>query len=216
MQEFLGNLPYRPPQTLQNSEIRGAVTAEIVSWDRGLSWTYINALTDTSCTIAECCYSHTSSEHQLLIALYTAYAVYADDVGKHNIEAIRQFAQRFTQKAPQLDPVFDRMTTLLGTMYNFYPQISADGIISNTLEYFTATYIELTTQGGVIAPAGVRYPYYLRLKTGVASAYAHFNFTQEWVAGAGTFYLQMLPLVPLAVCTRFIVADFLGILGTSN
>ncbi|KAI0770506.1 terpenoid synthase [Fomes fomentarius] len=199
LQEFLGNVRYRSQQTPQNPEIRGAVTAEIVSWDRALSWTYINALTDTSCTVAECAYPHTSYEHQLLIALYTAYLTYADDVGQHNVEAVGQFVRRFTQKAPQLDPAFDRLTALLGTMYGFYPYTSGDGIINNTLDSLTGMYIELTTQGGVIAPAAARYPYYLRLKTGIASAYAHFNFTRDWAVGAGMSYLQMLPDLELII-----------------
>ncbi len=199
--EFLRKLPYRPPGTLQNSEIREALNAELVSWDMGLSSSHINVITDTGCTIAECAYSHTSHEHQRFIAFYTAYMLYADDVGQHsgNIEAIGQFVQRFTQRAPQLDPVFNRLTALLGTTYSFYPKISGDGIISNTLESLTGMYIELTTQGRVIATAAARYPYYLRLKTGVGSAYAHFNFTRDWVASAGSFYLQTLPLVSLAV-----------------
>ncbi|KAI0748882.1 isoprenoid synthase domain-containing protein [Fomes fomentarius] len=178
VQEFLKSLPYRPQETPQNSEIRGAVNAEIVSWDAGLSWSYINP------------------EHQRLIALYTACMYYADDVGvgQHgNVEALGQFVQRFTQKAPQLHQVFDRMTTLLGTVYSFYPQISGNGIINNTLESLTSMYIELTTQGEVNAPAAARYPYYLRVRAGIASTFVHFNFTRDWVAGAGTFYLQMLP-----------------------
>ncbi len=202
MQEFLGNLPYRPQETPQNSEIREAVNAEIVSWDAGLSWSYINVITDAASTIAECCYSHTSPEHQRLIALYTACMYYADDVGQHgNAEALGQFVQRFTQKAPQLHPVFDRLTTLLGALYSLYPQISGNGIINNTLESLTSMYIELTTQGEVNAPAAARYPYYLRVRAGIASAYVHFNLTRDWVAGAGTFYLQMQPFVPLAVST---------------
>ena len=193
LQGFLKAVSYRSPHTRQNPRLRQETTAEIVSWDAGLSWNFINALTDTCCTIAECAYAHTSYEHQLLISIYTTYLVYADDVGQHNVEAVGQFVQRFTRREPQLVSVLDRLAALLGTLHDYYPRVSADAIINNTLDSLTAMYIELMTQGTTIPPAAARYPLYLRLKTGIGSAYTHFNFTKDLVEGTGLSYLQMIP-----------------------
>ena len=173
--------------------MRREIAAEIASWNDDLSPSFIKGLTDTSCTIAETAYKHTSSEHQFIVALYTAYLTYADDIGQHNLEAVGGFVQRFTQGQTQSMVAFDRLTTLLGTLHGYYARISADAIVTNSLDSLTGMYIELVTKGDRVHPAADRYPFYLRLKTGIASAYAHLNFTKNWGDATGHFYLQLLP-----------------------
>lgn len=140
--------------------------------------------------MAECSYPHIRLyEHQLAIALYTACLAHFDDVCQHNMEAAGQFVYRFTRKEPQLHPALDRLTIVLCSMHELYPHISADAIVSTTLDGVTGMYIEALTKGQCVAPAASRYPYYLRLrKFGFATAYAHFNFTEEWAAVAGLSY----------------------------
>ena len=193
LREFLEDTSYRSPQTPQNPTLHEAVTAEIVSWNIGLGWDFVIGLSETSAVIAECAYAHVSYEHQLLIAIVTALVVYADDVGQHNVEAVGGFVQRFSAGERQLDPVFDRLADVLRSLDDLYPRISADAIVTSILEYFTGTYIELTTKDEVISPAAVRYPHYLRLKTGIPSAYANMNFTKAWAEASGPYYLQVLP-----------------------
>ncbi|KAI0688910.1 terpenoid synthase [Earliella scabrosa] len=193
LREFLKDTSYRSPQTPRNPTLREAVTAEIVSWNTGLGGDFVTGLSETSAVIAECAYAHVSYEHQLLIAIVTALVVYADDVGQHNVEAVGGFVQRFSAGERQLDPVFDRLADILRSLDDLYPRISADAIITSTLEYFTGTYIELTTKDEVISPAAVRYPHYLRLRTGLPSAYANMNFTKAWAEASGAYYLQVLP-----------------------
>ncbi|RPD62209.1 terpenoid synthase [Lentinus tigrinus ALCF2SS1-6] len=197
VQGFLDQLSYRSPQTPQNVDMRRDIAAEIVSWNDGLDPSFVKGLTDTSCTIAETAYKHTNYEHQFIAALYTAYLTYSDDIGQHNVEVLGEYVQRFTRGQAQSMVAFERLTTLLGTLHEFYPRISADAIIANSLDSFTAMYIELVTKDVPIHPSADRYPFYLRLKAGIASAYAHLNFTKSWGDATGNFYLQVLPELEL-------------------
>lgn len=165
----------------------------ISSWNVGVDSDYIEGLTETSCSIAESAYAHTNYEHQRVVAIYTACLTYADDLGHRNLEALGQFVRRFTRGEPQLHPALDCLTKLLGTLHEFCPRISADAIITSTIDSVTAMYIEVVSQGDVISPFATRYPYYLRLKTGIAPAYVHFNFTKSWGDAIGTYYLQIIP-----------------------
>ncbi|KAI1793269.1 terpenoid synthase [Ganoderma leucocontextum] len=197
VRDFLDRLPYTPPDVPANPELRREVADVIVSWNVGVSWEYVEGLTDTSCSIAESAYAHTSYEHQRVVAIYTACLTYADDLGHRNLEALGQFVRRFTRGEAQLHPALDCLTKLLGTLHEFCPRISADAIITSTIDSVTAMYIEVVSQGDVISPFATRYPFYLRLKTGIAPAYVHLNFTKGWGDAIGTYYLQVVPELEL-------------------
>lgn len=193
MRDFLNRVPYTPPCIPPNAELRREVAELITSWNIGLSWKYIEGLTETSCAISESAYAHTGYEHQRMVAIYTACLTYADDLGHDNVEALGQFIGRFTRGEPQLHPALDCLVKLLGTLHEFCPRISADAIVTSTIDSVSAMYIEVLSQGDVISPFATRYPFYLRLKTGIAPAYAHLNFTKSWGDNVGTYYLQLLP-----------------------
>ncbi|KAI0755152.1 terpenoid synthase [Daedaleopsis nitida] len=193
VRDFVKSMSYRSMHTSQIPHLRKAVRAEVTSWEGGLSPSFIDALTDTSCSMVENAYSHTTYEHQFLIARYTAGVVFADDLGERNVEAVGQFAQRFTRGEPQMHPVLDRMVDLLRTMHDYYPRVSADAIIANTLDAFTWMFVELTTKGMAVEPAAGRYMMYLRFKAGIGAAFPHFSYTKNWAENAGLYYLQTLP-----------------------
>ncbi|PIL22359.1 terpene synthase [Ganoderma sinense ZZ0214-1] len=197
VRDFLNRLPYTSPNYPANPELRREVTDVIASWNVGVDSQYIEGLTETSCAIAESAYAHTSYEHQRVVAIYTACLTYADDLGHRNLEALGQFVRRFTRGEAQLHPALDCLTKLLGTLHEFCPRISADAIITSTIDSVTAMYIEVVSQGDVISLFATRYPYYLRLKTGVAPAYVHLNFTKSWGDAIGTYYLQIIPEMEL-------------------
>ena len=145
-----------------------------------------------SCNMAECCYNHTSIELQYFVALYTAFTFYADDHSASNPEPIGQFAQRFAMGAPQLDPVLDRFAAHVKQAYDLWPRIGANAIISGTLDSMTAMYTECTTKDMHTIPSAMRYPYYLRTRSGVGPPYSHFIFPTCWRASVNS-YLQLIP-----------------------
>ena len=193
IREFLNRLQYIPPNIPANTELRREVADVIASWNIGLDWEYIEGLTETSCSMAESPYPHLSYEHQRLVAIYTACVAYMDDQAHTILEALGQFGRRFTRGEPQLHPALDCLTQLLRTLHDFFPHISADAVIVSTLDAAMAMYIEVVSQDKAVSPFATKYPFYLRLKAGIAPAYAHFNFPKSVGDTVGTSYLQVIP-----------------------
>lgn len=196
MRDFLREIEYKPMGTVPNPRLRQETKDEILSMNSAdLSPAYIEGLTDVAVCIAEFSYSHTSYAHQRYVSFITAYLVVADDLGHDNIEALGQFVRRHASGQPQLHPVLDRLVLLLRTTHDLYPQVSADAIVANVLDAVAWMYVELQTKEQPVLPAATRYPYYMRVKVGVATGYTHFAFEKEWVDNAetGLFYLQLIP-----------------------
>ncbi|KAJ3013109.1 hypothetical protein NUW54_g1684 [Trametes sanguinea] len=193
LRQFLSALQYRAPHTPVNHELRKEVADEILSWEAGVSMQYVEALTDTCCTIAESAYRHTSYQHQLLIAIYTTYCVYIDDLGHRDLDALGQFVRRFIARQDLQDPVLQRFVRQFQDMYEYYPRLSADIVNAKSLDAFIGMYIEFTAKDMVVAPGATMYPAFLRLKTGIGISYTLFNFVKGWRDPSDNFYLQLAP-----------------------
>ncbi|CDO71707.1 hypothetical protein BN946_scf184915.g51 [Trametes cinnabarina] len=193
IRDFLYCLRYHAPHTPINYRLRKEVMDEILSWNAGVDIGYAEALTDTCCTIAESAYRHTSYDHQLLIAIYTTYCVYVDDLGQRDLDALGNFIKRFVAREDLRDPVLERLVRQFQDMHEYYPRLSVDNIVTKTLEAMIGMYIEFTTKGMVVAPGALMYPAFMRLKTGIGAAYALFNFVKGWRDPSDNFYLQLIP-----------------------
>ena len=177
-----------------NATLRKEVATEVASWDPSLTPEFVQALTDTGCAIAQYAYHRLTYEQQYIVSLYTVCITYMDDIAEHDLQAIGQFVQRLARGEPQENPVLGRMAALLGMMHEHYPRISADLIITSTTDAVTGMYIECITKGAAVALGAVKYPHYLRLKTGITAGYAHFNFpTCEGTDCEDAYYLQLQP-----------------------
>ncbi|KAI0662061.1 terpenoid synthase [Cubamyces menziesii] len=195
LRDFLTRLRYRSPHTPVNTRLRKECRDEIVSWNANLSAAYIDALNDTCCTIAESAYAHTPYEHQLLIAIYTTYMVYVDDLGQRDLEALGEFVRRFVARQDLQDTVLTRIVQQFQEMYEYYPRLSADTINSKSVEALIGMYIEFTAKDMSVVPGATMYPSFLRLKTGIGASYALFNFVKGWRDPSDNFYLQLIPAI---------------------
>ncbi|KAI0333762.1 terpenoid synthase [Cubamyces sp. BRFM 1775] len=186
---------YRSPDTKANDKLRSEVVEEIVSWKADLDPAFVKAATDTSCGIAESAYGHTPYKYQLLIAIYTAFVAYVDDLGQHNIEALGQVVRWFVARDTLSDPVLERMLLQFHDMYEYYPRFSADAINTSTLEALLGMYIECVSKDMVVVPRATLYPSFLRLKTGIGTGFGLFNFVKGWRDPSDNYYLQLIPAI---------------------
>ncbi len=152
----------------------------------------LGKLVDSACVITETAYGHTSPVHQHYIALYTAIVLYLDDIGHKHLDAIKQFASRFTRGEKQLSPALDDLVQLMRQSHELFTDVGADAIVSGTFDAVTAMYIEYSTQDMVIRPPATLYPWYLRVRSGICPPYIHFIFMKSWRPTAES-YLQMMP-----------------------
>ncbi|CDO71697.1 hypothetical protein BN946_scf184915.g41 [Trametes cinnabarina] len=195
VRDFLCRVGYQlgSPFTPPNPELRAEIAAEVLSWNAGLDFETAYAIMDTSCTIAESGYSYMPPEYQRLVAYFTAYAVYVDDLGHRDLEALGQAIGRFVTRQPLEDPVLERLVGQFQEMYDYFPRLSADSINASTLEGLVGMYTEFSRGDAAVAPGAVLFPGFLRVQTGFARSYAHFNFAKGWRDPADTSYLQLIP-----------------------
>ena len=191
--DFLRRSRYEPHVTPPNAHLRSAVTNRMVSLGTGDSLEAIEKLVDPACAWAEIAYEHTSPEHLYFVALYTAALLYIDDLGSKHLDAVEQFAARFTRGEKQLSPALDVLVDLLQDAHRLYTKVGADAIVAGTLDAVTAMYIEYTTQNMEIKAHATLFPYYLRRRTAICPPYIHCIFMKSWRGPSTDSYLQMMP-----------------------
>lgn len=142
-----------------------------------------------SCNMAEASYGQPPPpEHIYFVALYTAFAFYADDHCGTDPGPIGQFSRRAAAGEPQLDSVLDRFAEHVKHACDLWPTIAANSIVTGTFDSINAMYLEYTIKDMKVIPGATRYPYYLRTRSGVGPPYAHMMFpVPEAVAGRGRF-----------------------------
>ena len=179
--------------TPEDTALRADIVHEIELWNAYDNHKAAEMLADTSCSIAEKMYGFTTAAHRRYIALYTACSVHVDDVvNEVTAAAVQEFGCRFVRGEAQCLPALDRLAALLRDAYTFYGTVSADAIVTCTIDAMAALGIEYTTQKMEIVPRATRWPAYLRLRTGFCATYAHFMFMKGWRQTPET-YLQILP-----------------------
>ncbi|KAI0769049.1 terpenoid synthase, partial [Trametes elegans] len=192
IRDFIERCGFQSPHSAVDSELRCHISDEVASWNVGLTAAHAEKVVDTSCLLTETAYAHTSPEHRYFVARYTAYFLYADDLGGRCVEALNQFPRLFAIAQAQLDPVLDRLAELIRGAHALWTDVGANAIITGTLDALTAYHIELTTRDMVVRPGAVRYPDYLRLRTGIDPPFIAFVFMRGWRATAQS-YLQFVP-----------------------
>lgn len=95
-----------------------------------------------------------------------------DTANKDDPVALATFQQRYLTRQPQVDPLFDYFTAYLNTIWEYYHPIAANASVSALVDYASACYLEIITEGMKTSPAAAHYPDYVRQKTGIADFYA--------------------------------------------
>lgn len=98
--------------------------------------------------MATTAYAHLQNRStQILIALYTAFLIYIDDVYQHNVEGIDCFNERFILCKSQDDPVLDALTSLLQEFHQHFGRVASNIMITSTLNFMTSLLLDHEMQG---------------------------------------------------------------------
>lgn len=136
-------------------------------------------------------YAHLQNKStKILIALYTAFLIYIDDVYQHDVEGIGCFNERFISCQAQDDPVLDALGSLLREFHQHFGRAASNIMITSTLNFMTSLLLDHETQGMPVSPKALDYPYFSRVMCGTSEAYSLFAFPPEIPM---KFYIQALP-----------------------
>lgn len=83
---------------------------------------------------------------RIIIALYTAFLIYLDDVFQHNIEGVREFNHYFIHGTHPSDPVLDSFAALLRELSQHWSRTVANLMVTSTLNLVTALLLEHEAQ----------------------------------------------------------------------
>jgi len=107
---------------------------------------------------------------------------------------VEEFQHRLVTSQPQLHPLLDKYTQVLGEMRKFWHPLAADCIVTAGIQIIWASllqhvdeYINLKPK-----PGGDRLPVYVRHRDGVSEALAYMTFTKEQVPDFYS-YIQAIP-----------------------
>ncbi|KAG8943206.1 hypothetical protein FRC04_003169 [Tulasnella sp. 424] len=190
--DFLLAIDYRPRRTRPNAALRQFLSAEIQSWNVPVDQKLLTKLTQSAAILAETSYGHLPEPYLHYAALYSCFFFYADDFAEKNPDRIKDFHIRFLRGQPQDDPVLDKYAEHLRNAYDMFPQVAANMIVSGSLEFLTATYIETTTKDLKLSIHATPYPWFLRSRSGVGVVYGHMAFPKSETYDVQS-YIQLAP-----------------------
>lgn len=150
-----------------------------------------------SCAIAVTTYAFVPAEVQEVIATYTAFAILIDDTTNVSIDDLRTFLARLC--GGQIQPnllLRDMLRFIADVIPRFYGPFASDVIRKTIVEFTSVCVLETEYAGRItLAPTAPDFPYYLRLKTGMAEAYALFAFPES-LFPESVFMPVYLPVIP--------------------
>ena len=145
-----------------------------------------------------------------------------DCANKGDPVALATFQHHYLTSQPQVDPLFDFFTAHLNKIWEYYHPVAANVAVSTLVDFASACYLEIMTEGMKVSPAAAHYPDYIRGKSGIPDFYTYglwpvdrfpdirvyvqavpaiSRFTSEFGSMPGLFYLtfnQILLMISLA------------------
>ncbi|KAF5342848.1 hypothetical protein D9758_013356 [Tetrapyrgos nigripes] len=125
-----------------------------------------------------------------LIALYTAFLIYLDDVLCNDIEAVAEFNERLMAGKSQKNCMLDHFAALLSEFSAHFPRIVHNIMLSSTMNFVTALLLEKETQGMPMQLGNLGYPTFARALSGASEVFALAVFPSNIPV---TTYIQALP-----------------------
>lgn len=96
-----------------------------------------------------------------------------DCANKGDPIALATFQRNYLTSQPQVDPLFDYFTAHLNMLWEYYHPVAANVAVSALVDFASACYLEIMTEGIKVSPAAAHYPDYIRGKSGIPDFYTY-------------------------------------------
>jgi Trichodiene synthase (TRI5) len=167
---------------------------------------------DSGVNIALTCYAHTSPLIQEAVALYTSYAISIDDLGHEFADEMKIFVSDLLGGKPSNSTILLGFLGLMSGYKSQFGQFGGNMIVKSSIDFVCGCYLELGRESGASGHDTIKapeYAEYLRIKTGVAEAYAFFLFPEELFPESELLH-SYLPAIPYIVQYFNYVNDLLS------
>ncbi|KAF8511707.1 isoprenoid synthase domain-containing protein [Gautieria morchelliformis] len=158
-------------------------------------------------SLIEWAYHDRSFAEKKNIALYNWYLIYVDDMAPKDPSSFCEFEQRFLTGRPQLNPILDALVSVLLRMWDLYDPLCANSIIAATFEFVTSSCLEPDIERLPLIRGTERFSWFVRERTGVATAFALMAFTKSTKIDLMEF-IQAIPDINFWICLTNDILSF--------
>jgi len=174
------------------SDIEKRVRERLASRDLQVPPKVLEKHMRTGLDIATKAYGHTSSDLQVEIALCSLCATLFDDAYM-GLEAMSQMVPRFHAGQPQMHPIVQLcIDTVTTGMRKHYGDYSANVIVTSWLDFANGEMLGRDTREMKMSAASVMFIEQIRLKDGIAEAYAAYIWPKNLFPDTME-YVQAIP-----------------------
>jgi hypothetical protein len=181
LQRFLGDIAFEFPSGHYNFAVEDQVKMHFK--EAGFSEKFIRDLQpiiQTSAGIAMTAYHSTPFEVQRIIGIYTTYAIAIDDRAQEMKHDLKDFSTLLLSEKPQGNKLLQSFAHFMKPMRQIFGQFGGDMVIKDSLQFVSSCYLEAEAKDRLLFPEDApEFAQYLRLKTGVAEAYAFMLFPEK-------------------------------------
>lgn len=179
LQSFLNEIRYKIPTYQLNTSLESQIKQHF--YKEGFEENFIRGLhpiIETSAGIAATTFHSTPPEVQRTVGIYTTYAIAIDDRASTMKEDLKKFSSNLLAHMPQGNELLSSFALFLTGIHCIFGPFGGDMIIKDSFQFVSSCVLEVgaNLQFPVDAP---NFADYVRLKTGVAEAYAFMMFPEQ-------------------------------------
>ncbi|ETW80864.1 putative terpene cyclase [Heterobasidion irregulare TC 32-1] len=188
---FLRDIDYKP-QAIQDTNVQLEEAMYNEMHNLGICCDQLERTLHLAASYVEIIYQDCNLAEKIIIAKFTWYMIYIDDMVSKDPTPVVAFQERFLRRQPQLDPVLDAAAEVFMRIYQYYDAYAANCIITSALEFLTFFSVEAKIQEFPLVRKAHRFPWFLRERTGVAEGFAFLMFPKR--LGVDIMeYIQAMP-----------------------
>ncbi|KAG6834561.1 hypothetical protein H0H93_008926 [Arthromyces matolae] len=180
------------PDRERQADLRRVLHSEFAKYFDDMEW--FERACGLAALLTECGYQKHSYEIQLQVARYNLIIIWIDDCSDKSPEAMEKFQLSILSYEIPDHELLDELRGNFRDAYLLYEPLSANGIVTSTMEYVNGSLLEClqVATKTPISPHAKSWPYYLRDKTGVAAAYSFMLFPKSSTYSLMD-YIQVIP-----------------------
>ncbi|PLB51691.1 terpenoid synthase [Aspergillus steynii IBT 23096] len=202
---FLDEIQFSMPQPNPDLSIDKMVIShfEAQPWDPVL----INKATRKAARSAEMMrmvYPYVDSEINIAYGIFCTYMFVIDDSDEALDAELASFEGTLFEEKSQQSPFLQSLFAFLNDLGSHFGPFSRTMIFKSMIEFITGRLIETRYKEMQPPSAAVKFPYYLRQKTGVAEPFAHFMFPEKMYPENECLALYILILPDLCDIISFV------------
>ncbi|KAF8894208.1 isoprenoid synthase domain-containing protein [Gymnopilus junonius] len=194
---FVKDLDYVPPNTrgadfdISSSQTYQSLLSEFSPYGTRAGWVEATCLAAASS--AELPYPEHPVEVKLLIARFTWYLLYMDDLGHKDPASLKTFQHSMLTKQTSERSILEGLRKNLADMSDHWNPIAANCITVAGMDFITGRLMEMepSIRDMKSSTLATSWPNYLRVKTGASPGYAFFIYPTASVPDLST-YIQMI------------------------